>query len=124
MIVFPDNMKTWIIGDGYGANPYNDPYYIGPAYHGFYMGTDIGYLRFIFFFGILGMFSMIAMFIGFYRLCCNRFATYKNMILLLLVLNLIIWCKVTSDLLPVFAMLLCVSKEENDDAEQRLLING
>lgn len=124
MVVFPDNMKTWIIGDGYGANPYNDPYYIGPAYHGFYMGTDIGYLRFIFFFGVLGMFSMIAMFIGFYRLCCNRFATYKNMILLLLVLNLIIWCKVTSDLLPVFAMLLCVSKEENDDAEQRLLING
>ena len=124
MIVFPDNMKTWIIGDGYGANPYNDPYYIGPAYHGFYMGTDIGYLRFIFFFGVMGMFSMIAMFIGFYRLCCNRFATYKNMILLLLVLNLIIWCKVTSDLLPVFAMLLCVSKEENDAAEQRMLVRG
>ena len=124
MVVFPDNMKTWIIGDGYGANPKHDPYYIGPAYHGFYMGTDIGYLRFIFFFGVLGMFSMIAMFIGFYRLCCNRFATYKNMILLLLVLNLIIWCKVTSDLLPVFAMLLCVSKEENDAAEQRLLVRG
>lgn len=50
MLVFPDNMKTWLIGDGYGANPTeNDPYYIGKAYHGFYMGTDIGYLRFIFF---------------------------------------------------------------------------
>ena len=121
MIVFPDNMKTWIIGDGYGANPKHDPYYIGPAYHGFYMGTDIGYLRFIFFFGVLGMFSMIAMFIGFYRLCCNRFATYKKMILFLLVLNLIIWCKVTSDLLPVFAMLLCVSKEENEAAERRFI---
>lgn len=118
MVVFPDNMKTWIIGDGYGANPYNDPYYTGPAYHGFYMGTDIGYLRFIFFFGILGMFSMITMFICFYRICCNRFSEYKNLILLLLILNLIIWFKVTSDLLPVFAILLCVSKEENEERER------
>lgn len=123
MVVFPDNMKTWIIGDGYGANPYNDPYYTGPAYHGFYMGTDIGYLRFIFFFGILGMFSMITMFICFYRICCNRFSEYKNLILLLLILNLIIWFKATSDLLPVFAILLCVSKEENEEGE-RLTVSG
>lgn len=123
MIVFPDNMKTWIIGDGYGANPYNDPYYTGPAYHGFYMGTDIGYLRFIFFFGILGMFSMITIFICFYKICCRRFVEYKNLIFLLLILNLIIWFKVTSDLLPVFAMLLCVSKEENEEGE-RLTVSG
>lgn len=121
MVVFPDNMKTWIIGDGYGANPYYDPYYVGPAYHGFYMGTDIGYLRFIFFFGILGMLSMITMFICFYRLCCNRFAAYRKMILLLLVLNLLIWLKVTSDLLPIFAIILCISKEENEEYERLCL---
>lgn len=49
MVVFPDNWKTWLIGDGYAANPvdprYTDPYYTGPVYHGYYMGTDIGYLR-------------------------------------------------------------------------------
>ena len=123
MVVFPDNIKTWIIGDGYGANPYYDPYYVGPAYHGFYMGTDIGYLRFIFFFGLFGMFSMITMFICFYRLCCNRFAAYRKMILLLLVLNLIIWCKVTSDLLPIFAILLCVSKEEDEEYVQQIEYN-
>ena len=49
---------------------------------------------------------------------------YKNLILLLLILNLIIWFKVTSDLLPVFAILLCVSKEENDVAEERLEVKG
>ena len=46
MIVFPDNAETWIVGDGYAANPvYNpevDPYYTGEVTGGFYKGTDIG----------------------------------------------------------------------------------
>lgn len=30
MYVFPDNIRTWMIGDGYLENPYDiDPYYIG-----------------------------------------------------------------------------------------------
>lgn len=114
MIVFPDNLKTWIIGDGYGANPYFDPYYTGKGFHGFYMGTDIGYLRFIFFFGVLGMFSMILLFVCFWHICRMRFPMQKDLISLLLILNLIIWFKVTSDLLPIFAILLCISKEDND----------
>lgn len=114
MIVFPDNLKTWIIGDGYGANPSYDPYYIGKNYKGFYMSTDIGYLRFIFFFGLLGMFSMVFLFIFFWNICRLRFPMQKDLMTLLLLLNLVIWFKVTSDLLPVFAILLCVSKERND----------
>lgn len=35
MVVFPDNLKTWIIGDGYGANPSYDPYYIGKVFMAF-----------------------------------------------------------------------------------------
>ena len=123
MVVFPDKMKTWIIGDGYGANPANDPYYIGPSYHGFYMGTDIGYLRFIFFFGLLGMFSMIMILDCYCSLLWTRFSEYKNMIFMIFVLNLIIWFKVTSDLLPVFAIFLCVTKEEHDEYEERLTFN-
>ena len=123
MVVFPDNMKTWIIGDGYGANPANDPHYIGPSYHGFYMGTDIGYLRFIFFFGLLGMFSMIMILYCYCSLLWTRFCEYKNMIFMIFVLNLIIWFKVTSDLLPVFAIFLCVTKEEHDEYEERLTFN-
>lgn len=34
-LIFPDNLKTWIIGDGYMASGANDPYYIGPADYGF-----------------------------------------------------------------------------------------
>lgn len=122
MLVFPDNMKTWLIGDGYGANPSeNDPYYTGKEYHGFYMGTDIGYLRFIFFFGIFGMFSMIALFICFWRTCCNRFSKLKDIATMLLILNLIIWFKATSDLLPIFAILLCIGETDQDSYEDQLL---
>lgn len=123
MVVFPDNLKTWLIGDGYGANPDNDPYYVGPAYHGFYMGTDIGYLRFIFFFGIFGMISMVMMLVCFCVIFCQRFRMYKNMILMIFMLNLIIWFKVTSDLLPFFVFFLCISKEENDEYEANVLKN-
>lgn len=61
MYVFPDNLKTWIIGDGYFSNPYNtDPFYIGTRSRGYYMGTDVGYLRFIFYFGLIGLSAFIA----------------------------------------------------------------
>lgn len=126
MLVFPDNMKTWLIGDGYGANPTeNDPYYIGKEYHGFYMGTDIGYLRFIFFFGIFGMFSMISLFICFWRTCYNRFGNrLKGIFTMLLILNLIIWFKATSDLLPIFAILLCISGTDQNEYESRMLTDS
>lgn len=125
MLVFPDNMKTWLIGDGYGANPTDsDPYYTGKSYHGFYMGTDIGYLRFIFFFGLFGMFSMIALFLCFWKIGCNRFTNLKYLITLLLVINLIIWFKATSDLLPIFAILLCISKADQDSYEAQLLTDS
>ena len=125
MVVFPDNMKTWLIGDGYGANPTeNDPYYTGKSYHGFYMGTDIGYLRFIFFFGLFGMFSMIALFLCFWKIGCNRFTNLKDLMTLLLAINLIIWFKATSDLLPLFAILLCISKANQDLYESQLLTDS
>lgn len=124
MVVFPDNMKTWLIGDGYGANPTeSDPYYTGKSYHGFYMGTDIGYLRFIFFFGLFGMFSMIALFLCFWKIGCNRFTNLKDLVTLLLAINLIIWFKATSDLLPIFAILLCISKADQDSYEATLIPN-
>ena len=56
MIVFPDNLHTWIIGDGYFDNPFNrDMNYIGPNFGGYYMATDIGYLRFLFYVGLIGL---------------------------------------------------------------------
>lgn len=44
MYVFPDNLKTWFFGDGKFIN--SDGSY--------YMYTDVGYLRYIYYFGLIG----------------------------------------------------------------------
>lgn len=117
MLVFPDNLKTWIIGDGYFDNPYHtDPYYVGEKTGGFYMATDIGYLRFIFYFGILGLSSFIAFFIRVVLTLIKRYPYYKAMFVFILLLNFIVWCKVSTDLFVVFAIFLsAASYEYNDD---------
>lgn len=115
MIVFPDNVQTWLIGDGYIENPYNrDPYYVGPNFGGYYMGTDIGYLRFIFYFGVIGLFTFILYFYKVAQACRRRFPKYATMFWLVLAINMIVWLKVSTDIFLVFAIFLCVSKEENE----------
>ena len=119
MIVFPDNFKTWLIGDGYIENPYRrDPYYVGPNYGGYYMGTDIGYLRFIFYFGLIGLVTFISYFFKVARSCAQRFPKYATMFLLVLAINMIVWLKVSTDIFLVFAIFLCISKEDNDEYEK------
>lgn len=119
MIVFPETLKTWLIGDGYGANPSTDPYYIGPDYHGFYKGTDIGYLRFLFYFGIFGTIALISLICFAADACIRRFPRYKLMFLMILSVNLIVWFKVSTDIFMVFALFLCISKEDNDAYEEQ-----
>lgn len=119
MWIWPDNAKTWLIGDGYAANPCDsslpsyDPYYIGPTYHGFYMGTDIGYCRFVFFFGLIGLTCIIGLITEAALICINRFPHWKLMFWMILVLNFIEWMKVSTDLFMVFAIFLCIYPEEN-----------
>lgn len=49
MYIFPDNWKTWLIGDGYFADPM-DPEFL------YYKGVDIGFIRMLFYFGGIGTF--------------------------------------------------------------------
>ena len=120
MIVFPDNFKTWIIGDGYIENPYRrDPYYVGPNYGGYYMGTDIGYLRFIFYFGLIGLVTFISYFFKVAKTCVSRFPKYATMFWLVLAINMIVWLKVSTDIFLVFAIFLCISKEDNEEYENK-----
>lgn len=115
MYVFPDNIKTWIIGDGYFNNPSVDPYYIGPKYAGFYHDTDAGYLRFIYYFGVVGLFAFILYMYKAASICVVRFKQYKLLIWLILLLNYIVWFKVASDLFLIFSLFLCISYEEQGD---------
>lgn len=116
MYVFPDNVKTWIIGDGYFDNPkVTDPYYTGEMRTAYYMGTDVGYLRFIFYFGVLGLVAFMSFFCKTARLCMKRLMEFKYMFVLLLLLNFIIWFKVATDIFVVFAPFLCLAASANEE---------
>lgn len=119
MYVFPDNTKTWIIGDGYFANPgATDQYYTGRMRTEYYMGTDVGYLRFIFYFGALGLIAFIAFFGNATRLCMKRLKETKYMFVLFLILNLVVWFKVATDIFVVFAPFLCLSALKDEDGQE------
>ena len=47
--IIPNDLSTWIIGDGQ---------WIDKSGMGYYMGTDVGWTRQVFFFGLVGVFSM------------------------------------------------------------------
>lgn len=119
MIVFPDNIKTWIIGDGYFNNPINvDLNYIGEITGGYYKNTDIGYLRFIFYSGIIGLVAFGAFICKAAQLAIERFRGYKTMIFLLLLIHFLIWLKVSTDCFLIFALLLCIPKENKDECHR------
>lgn len=121
MVVWPDNLKTWIIGDGYLNNPSDkslatyDPYFVG-KFHGYYMGTDIGYLRYIFYFGLIGLITFGTFFIEICRIVCRKFTAFKWMFIIVLAINFIQWFKVSTDLFIVFAPFLCLAFQENEDS--------
>ncbi len=101
--VWPDNIKTWLIGDGYFINPDNP--------HLYYKGTDVGYGRFIFYCGILGM-AVFASFFAYLTYVCNkRFPSYSSLFYLLLILVFVIWIKVATDIFLIFAFYLSVPPE-------------
>lgn len=124
MIVFPDNFKTWFIGDGYFSNPYySDPLYVGSYIGGYYMGTDIGYLRFIFYFGLIGLFAFSFFLVAVSRECISLLPGYKALILFILLLGFIIWLKVATDVFLVFALFLCVGNMQDDVPQLTLETN-
>ncbi|MGM9767304.1 MAG: hypothetical protein ACI3Z0_02415 [Candidatus Cryptobacteroides sp.] len=113
-LIFPDNTKTWIIGDGYMASGLNDPYYLGPSDYGFYMNTDAGYSRFIFYFGLIGLTTFSVFFINVCKECVNRLKNARWLFITLLLLHFCIWVKASTDLFLMFAPFLCFS----DDAQE------
>lgn len=118
MIVWPDNFKTWLIGDGYFENPMNDPNYLGPLYN-YYMGTDVGYCRFVFYFGLLGLLAFSAFFVVSAFICSKNNPKYSIVFWLFLLMNFMAWIKVSSDLFSVFALFLFItSKSETSEFQQ------
>ena len=114
MIVWPETLTTWVIGDGYFNSPLDIPDRFGQTYTGYYMKTDIGYLRFIFYFGTIGMLGMVAFFSTITYICAKANKDIMWLFITLLLVNLVGWLKVSSDIIMVFAPFLVFSmtKEE------------
>ena len=125
MYVFPESLKTWIIGDGYFSNPRDvDPYFTGRYIGGYYMGTDVGYLRFIFYAGLLGLMGMTGVICKASLICQKRFPGQKELFLLILLLNFIIWFKVSTELFVVFAPFLMIDQDEKMAYGQQCIDNN
>ena len=94
-----------------------DPYYLGYAWKGFYHGTDVGYLRFIFYGGVFFMLMFVIYMLRVALVCMGRFKDYRLLFFALLILNYLVWLKVSSDLFPVFAIFLCITANDMDQAD-------
>jgi len=115
MYIWPDRLKTWIVGDGYFENPKDtDPFYTGKIYAGYYKGTDVGYLRFIFYFGVIGLLVLFWYFVKVAQVCMRKFPQWKLLFLMLLLINFIVWFKVSTDIFLVFTMFLCLDEETEE----------
>ena len=122
MYVFPETLKTWFIGDGYFVNPVDiDPYYTGDIYGGYYMGTDVGYLRFIFYFGLIGLTAFSVFIYKAYHICGNWYPGLKDLFFLVLAINFIVWFKVSTDIFLVFALFLMIDKKEYNNIERQII---
>ena len=109
MYVFPETMKTWIIGDGYFVNPSRDPNYLGDITEGYYMNTDVGYLRFIFYFGLVGLiiFSMMIVYSGY--ICISCFSNSTLLFIMLVLIHFIVWFKVSTDCFFILGFFIALS---------------
>lgn len=88
------------------------------------MATDVGYLRFIFYFGLLGLFAFSFFMYRVAKVCMNRFSSHKLLFWMLLAINFIIWFKVSTDIFLVFALFLCIGKDDEDECQRRLLADN
>ncbi len=55
------------------------------------------------------------------RACAIRLPRYRAMILLLLILNFVVWLKVSTDLFFIFALLLSADIIQEDSGERELI---
>jgi hypothetical protein len=100
MWVWPaaDDYKTWIIGKALFSNWFD-------------VKTDIGYCRFVFYNGLLGLITFALFFVYSAWVCALKFPVYKFFFLMLLVLGFVIWLKVSTDLFIMYALFYCMGKE-------------
>lgn len=118
MVVWPDNPGTWILGDGYMLDPAAVEDYLiknDVAADYDYMGTDIGYCRFIFYFGIVGLAVFIIYFAVAAAACGARAPSKRICFFFLWLINMAVWAKVSTDIFAVLCIFLLTDIETDED---------
>lgn len=96
MWIWPTDTRTWLGGTGIFKQ---------------FLGTDIGYCRFVLYAGLpaLVVFSLFFVYNAFALI--PKMGRYRDFCLGLLVLGFIIWLKVATDLYIMYALLYCIDEE-------------
>ena len=101
MWVWPNDTRTWIIGRG--------------TYGVFENYTDIGYCNFTFYCGLIGL-TIFSLFFIYVHLVQNRkFHHFWLVSLMLVALTFIVWCKVTTDIFYIDALLFCIAADSDEE---------
>lgn len=117
MYRFPETLETWLIGDGYIGSANEDPYYLGEYYQGYYKGTDVGYLRFIYYAGLPFMLIFMAFIAQAAMHCTMKYREWAFMFVCMYIAQLAIWLKVSTDVFLVFALYIaCANMNVGEDA--------
>lgn len=103
MWVWPDDTRTWIIGRG--------------TYGVFENNTDIGYCNFTFYCGLIGL-AIFSLFFIYVHLVQNRkFHHFWLVSLMLVAITFIVWCKVTTDIFYLDALLFCIAADSDEEED-------
>ena len=115
MYIFPSSIDTWILGDGRTIDEYG----------GFYMGSDVGYIRSIFYWGITGTF--IYLFIQ-YKMARKAFFgtqcdAYRIFVIFIYIFLLVYWLKDLYTIEKLICLLIMVRAMSNRISKNRDMHN-
>ena len=97
---WPSDTKTWIIGSG--------------IYDAFAYGTDIGYCRLILYSGLTGFVVFALSFVYYAYYFARKYPRYVWLFVGYLAMTFIVWMKVSTDILMIYAFFFWFTAEESD----------
>lgn len=111
MYIFPSTLATWFIGDGKTNNEYG----------GFYMGSDVGYIRSIFYWGIIG--TIIYLYIQYKMvrkaIYSTQYKAYRVFLAFIFIFLLVYWLKDLYSIEKIICLLIMVQAMSNRISKQR-----